>query len=308
MYKAAQGGPPLVITPFCAPNGEPTFAASVNGIAIYLDNWAIKALAKGDTTLRQRFVVALRNGADILFSIAHAIEILGPQGASSVAFKTFLNEVGSHWYPLEFNVFKVMEREAAGMPPDKCCVDEELLRAYFTNRTSGHTPGSGLVIDLSEQFFKLGTFVDWLAPRRDYFRQKNEELDNILHDRMGLLRAKFKQDPGRLDKDQPQPKFHPTRAATFACVGLMRDLISDRGYQIKKGDGIDFFHAVMASAFSTFATLDKQWKRRVENLPKPNGSPRIYYEPELGEMVHDIEAALGQLKEPGKASVDIMAR
>ncbi len=285
-----------MITPFCGPNGEPTFAASVNGIAIYLDNWAIKALAKGDTALRQRFVAALHNGADILFSTAHAIEILGPQGASSVAFKTFLNEVGAHWYPLEFNVFTVMKREAAGMPPDKCCVDEELLRAYFTNRTSNHTRGSGRVIDLSEQFFRLGAFVDWLAPQRDHFLKQHEGFDGILRDYMGPLRAKFKQNPGLLDKGLPQPQFHPSRAATFATAGLMRDLVSDRGYQIKKGDGIDFFHAVMASAFSTFATLDKQWKRRVANLPKPSRVPRVYYEPELGAMVDDIEATLVQLK------------
>jgi len=47
--------------------------------------------------------------------------------------------------------------------------------------------------------------------------------------------------------------------------------------------------------------LDKQWKRRVENLPKPNRVPRIYYEPELGAMVDDIEAALVQIKASRKS-------
>jgi hypothetical protein len=196
-------------------------------------------------------------------------------------------------------VFKVMEREAAGMPPDKCCVDEDLLRAYFTNRTSEYTRGSGKVIDLSEQFFRLGTFVDWLTPQRDYFFAKSEEFDGILRDYMGPLRAKFKRNPGWLDVAMPERKFSPFMAATFAFSSLMRDLISDSGYQMKKGDGIDFCHAVMASAFSTFATLDKQWKRRVENLPKPNRVPRVYYEPELSAMVHDIDATLAQLKAPG---------
>jgi hypothetical protein len=35
--------------------------------------------------------------------------------------------------------------------------------------------------------------------------------------------------------------------------------------------------------------IDKQWKRRVEGLPKPNKLARIYYQPELDKMVTDIE-------------------
>jgi hypothetical protein len=57
---------------------------------------------------------------------------------------------------------------------------------------------------------------------------------------------------------------------------------------------LDFCHAVMASAFSSVATLDKNWKRRVEDLPKPNGLPRVYYGPELGQMVSDVEWWLKQ--------------
>ena len=103
----------------------------------------------------------------------------------------------------------------------------------------------------------------------------------------------------------PEQKFNPSRATAFLCYNLMRDLIADSGFQIKKGDGLDFFHAVIAGAFSTFATLDKQWKRRVENLPKPNRLPRIYYEPELGTMMNDIEAALMQLKASRKSPLEL---
>lgn len=284
-----------MITSVCGTNGALTFNATVNGIAIYLDNWAIKSLAKGDPSLRRRFVSTLHNGADLLFSIANAVEIIGPQGASSVAFRTFLDEVGPRWYPIEFSVLEVMNREAAGMPPDKCCFAEDLLPAYFHNRTSEYSPNSGKVIDLSERFFRLGAFVDWLAPQRDFFLAKNREFDDLLRDSMRRLRAKFKQDPSWLDGAMPEKKFNPSGAATFAFSSIMRDLISDSGYQLKKGDGIDFCHAVMASAFANFATLDKQWKRRVGKTAHLHGV-RIYYEPELGAMVNDIEAALVELK------------
>jgi hypothetical protein len=60
---------------------------------------------------------------------------------------------------------------------------------------------------------------------------------------------------------------------------------------------MDFCHALIASSFATVAAWDKQWKRRVENLPKPNRIPRIYYERELTAMVDDIETGLVQLAE-----------
>jgi hypothetical protein len=60
----------------------------------------------------------------------------------------------------------------------------------------------------------------------------------------------------------------------------------------------------MASIFITpcwlrlwrpYAALDKEWKRRVERLPKPNNVPRIFYEPELPEMVTAIEAQVAYI-------------
>jgi hypothetical protein len=287
-----------MIRAVCGATGAPTLEASVNGIPIYLDNFAIIALAKGDTSLRQRFVTALHNGADLLFSIANGIEISGTLGASASAIKTFLDELGPHWYPVDFNPFLVMEQEKAGLDPSRCCFAEELLRAYFVNRTSEHRPGSGKVIDLSEQFFRLGLFVDWLSPQRDHLLQKSRVFDEQLRTGIGKLRGKHKRGPGWLDRLIPPAQFQPRMAATFSFNCLMRELICDPGFQMKKGDGMDFCHAVMASSFAVFATLDKQWKRRVENFPKPNRAARIYYEPELGAMVADIEAGLEQLKAP----------
>jgi hypothetical protein len=285
-----------MIRSFCAPNDELTFAASVSGIAIYLDNWAIKALAKDDPALGKRFIAVVHGGADLLFSTAHAVEIIGPQERSSEAFKTFLNQLGDHWYPVLLDVFEAAKREAKGLSTSKCCFDGEVLTAYFKSATSEHSPGSGKVIDLSEGFFRLGAFINWLSPQRYELRAKCAEFDKTVKESVGRLRARLKREPGWLDKALPQRQFHPSQAATFACESLIRELASDSGYQVRKGDGIDFCHAGMASAFATFATLDKQWKRRVENFPKPNKMARIYYRPQLGAMMDDIEAALVEFK------------
>jgi hypothetical protein len=288
-----------VIRAELGPSGKPTFIAFVDGTAIYLDNFAIKSLAKGDALLRQRFVSALHNGADLLFSMGTVGEIVGPQGASSVAFRTFLDELGPHWFPVESLVGTVMDREAKGYSPNDCAYDGEILTAYFRSRTSDNAPGSGRIIDLSGNFFRLGMFIEWVFSERDWIIEKRKELDEELFRIIKVGRAKAKGDKGWLDRHFPSLQFNQCPPATFVHTHLLRNLISDKGDQLKEGDGADFCHAVIGSAFANFATLDKHWKRRVENLPKPNKLARIYYEREIKEMITDIElqlVALGALR------------
>jgi hypothetical protein len=124
-----------------------------------------------------------------------------------------------------------------------------------------------------------------------------------MKDNLVKLRARFKKQPAWLEKGLPAIPFSPSSPARFAFVHLMRDLITDRGVQFRAGDAMDLGHAVVASAFANFATLDKQWKRRVENLPKPNRNPRVYYEPELADMVTDLESGLLQLHNSPKGAL-----
>jgi hypothetical protein len=286
----------LVIKAELGTNGAPTFIAFVDGTAIYLDNFAIKLLAKGDALLRQRFVSALNNGADLLFSMGTVGEIVGPQGASSTAFRVFLDELGPHWFPVESLVHTVMERESKGYSANDCAYDREILTAYFRSRTSNDAPGSGRIIDLSENFFKLGMFIEWVASERDWIIEKRKELDEELFKIIKVGRAKAREDRGWLDQHFPRLQFDRCPPATFVHTHLLRNLILDRGDQLKEGDGADFCHAVIGSAFANFATLDKHWKRRIENLPKPNKLARIYYEREIEEMITDIESQLTRLR------------
>jgi hypothetical protein len=72
---------------------------------------------------------------------------------------------------------------------------------------------------------------------------------------------------------------------------LIRSLILEaKSYQLKKNDGLDFCHTVISSAFASVATLDKQWKRRVANLPKPNHAAQVLYANELDTMVGLLES------------------
>lgn len=95
-----------------------------------------------------------------------------------------------------------------------------------------------------------------------------------------LARASLKSFPGI--------PFDPARPAYFVYLNLLR-IMAGEANSLKKGDGLDFCHAVLACAYSSFAALDKQWKRRAASLPTPNGIARIYSEPDLDQMVTDME-------------------
>lgn len=283
MIRSTSGidGPPL------------TLNATVSGLAIYLDNFSLIRLAKGDPSRRKRFVDAVHTGADLLFSLTNAAELTGPQGGSLEALRTFLDQVGPRWFPVELNPFVVAKRELRGAGPAECCVSTDFMKQYFAARTMGYSPNSGKVIDLSGHFFRLGAVLDWVGLQRESIRKGTASLDDALINKISGHRAEFERDPQWLDRTFPALQFHPSIPATFTYVNLVRTLIVDaKAHQLKKGDGVDFCHAVMASAFASVATLDKHWKRRIEGLPKPNKLARIYYQPELDKMVADIESCV----------------
>lgn len=267
-------------------DGPPfTFNATVSGLAVYLDNWAVIDLAKGDPSRRRRFVDAVCTGGDLLFSSANAAELTGPQGKSFDAVRSFLDQLGPHWVPVELNPFKVVERELNGAGRGESCISPDFMNAYFRDRTTGYSPGSGKVIDLSQDFFRLGAVLDWVA-QSDKIRKQLAEFDEVLKKAIREARER---------KPMPALPFTPFKPATFTCGNLLRTLIVEaNAYQVKKGDGLDFCHAVIGSAFASVATLDKHWKRRVENLPKPNRLAHIYSGLELDSMVTYIEFSLKQ--------------
>lgn len=263
------------------------FNATVNGLAVYLDNWAVIDLAEGDSSRRKRFVDAVCTGGDLLFSVANAAQLAGPAGESVNIVRTFLDELGPHWFPVELNIAEVVEREQNGRSLAESCASETFLREYFRDRMTDYSPASGRIIDLSEKFFRLGAVLDWVCPQRDAICKSSAKMDAVLKETMCEYRPEFKRNPSRLG--QRFRTFNPSSPATFAFGNLVRTLIVESN-QLKKGDGLDFCHAVMGSAFASVAALDKHWKRRVEGLPTPNGLAHVYSAPDLDKMVTDIES------------------
>jgi hypothetical protein len=271
-----------------------SFNATVSGLAVYLDNWAVIELARGDPSRRRRFVETLRSGGDLLFSVTNAAELSGPQGNSANIVRNFLNEIGPHWFPVELDPFEVVKREQNGDTSAGHCICKRFMKDYFADQFRDCTPASGRIIDLSQDALRLGPVMDWVGPQRDSIRQGSADFDDALIKRIIGYRAEYLKNNGWLDETFPILSFRADMPATFGYISLIRTLIleSTQGYQLKKGDGLDFCHAVMASAFASVAALDKHWQRRIGSLPKPNGLAPIYSGLELDKMVMDIESSV----------------
>ena len=268
-------------------DGDVSVNATLVGTAVYLDNFAIMDLADGDVTRRHQFVAALHSGAELLFSVSNLVDLTGPLGASLDAVKILLDEIGPHWFPVELNATTVVEREMNGATPIRNCVSERLARDFLSDRLRA---SSGKLIDCSPDIFRLGAVLEWIAPQRDSIRKGLVDLDDALIKRIDGYRATFERDPEWLDQTFPVAQSNPARPATFAYFSLVRNLIVEaaKGRKIKKGDGLDFCHTVVACGCASVAMLDKHWKRRVELFPRPNHMPPIYYAPELDKLVSDL--------------------
>jgi hypothetical protein len=270
--------------------------ASAEGLTVFLDNFAIKELAKGDPARRKRFIATLDRGVEVMFSVANAAELSGPQGRSFDRLRAFLDEIGPHWFPVEFDPQLCIERERQSKDPATCCFSERLLKSFAaTYIRRSDIKIADLPAALPTDFLRLGLFMDWLAPQRQEIIESKAQLGKRLKDQIAEHRAEYEKDSRWLDVKFPELPFRADCPATFVHVNMVRLLILEsRSRSIMPNDGIDFGQAVVGSAYASVATLDKAWKRRVTMLPQPNKLARIYYGQELDQMVQDIERHLDQ--------------
>ena len=281
--------------------GDPTCVAEIppNRYGVYLDNWAIIELAVGDASRQDRFLKALTRGGELLFSWTNAAELWGPQGYSAAQIREFLGAIGAYWIPLEANPFTVARRECEGMSRERTAISATFIKAYFAQRAFEMSSEGKAVIDLSEGFFSLEAVVDWAQKKRDSTRADLQRLDDSLS---GLV-GHYQKNVDLMDNEFPPIPYDHQRPASFALAHLVRNLVTDA--KVEKGDGADLCHAVLGTAYGSVATLDKRWKRRVECLPKPNELARIFYKPQLDELVGTLEALVARSDSRTRGSGDV---
>jgi hypothetical protein len=268
--------------------------ATVRQLGVYLDNFSIIEIARGDAARRDRLVHAFERGADLMFSAANAAEIIGPERPSTIsAVRNFLDAVGPNWFPVEgLDIVGVLEREASGADRSTACLSTWFLQQFFASR-SIHLHGEQRQGLVGPEYFQLGFVLDWLSSHRADIRRRVDAFEASLGAKLTQLRRAYERNLHAFDENLPDPEWDAARPATFAWNGLLRRLIVEaKAFRYKKGDAVDLCHAVVGVAYANFATLDKQWKRRVASLPQPNNLARVYYEPELDRLVEDVESAI----------------
>ncbi len=277
---------------FTTDEGVPTCVADLAGrVGVYLDNDSLIEFAKGDASLRQRFVSAVRQRGRLLFSFTNAIEVSGPTGASATAVRDFLDSIGACWIPLALNPWQVADREAAGLGA-QAVVSENFITAFFKERAYQLSPAGAAILDLSpDKFFRLSAVVDWAQQDRSGIKQRALNIDEALRNRIAEERKAFKADPASLDISLPAIEYQPSRPATFVLIHLLRILVKEaKAFQFVPHDGLDLCHAVMGAGHAHIATLDKGWKRRVDQIPGPHGLAEIYYRPQVADLTQRLEA------------------
>jgi len=275
---------------FSSKDGNPVCEARLRGVGVYLDNDSLIELAKDAGPRRAKFVHALTRGGTLLFSYANVIEIAGPQGSSAIAVRDLLSEVGANWIPLQLNPWTVTERER-NLGPERAPVSENFLLGFYKERATDLSRDGDRILDLSsDSFFRLDAVLEWVQERRDSIRETAEMIDTELRTRLRELRQEFDRDNAVLDRKYPSMVFDARWPGTFVFFHLMRTLVREaKAFQFKDHDSLDLCHAVLAAAYGNLVTLDKQWKRRVELLPKPNQVAKVYYRPEVDELVDELE-------------------
>jgi hypothetical protein len=276
-------------------DGTVQIRATIRRFGIYLDNFAVVNLAMGPEERRRAFwrLCDSDHGGDLLFSPLNAAELIGSSAPRTLErCRHFLDGVGPSWCPVESpGIMSVLKREAAGAGKTSCISNWFLERMFAVLNIVAH--GEQRIELVPSSFFTLGTVIEWVQRHRDETQAVLRKQEQVFFSQIKTLRTLYERKPERFQEEIPRPSYDASRPATFAFWGLLRILIEElKGYQLKRGDLADLCHATIAASYGKFAALDKEWKRRVESLPKPNDLARVYYGPQIDVLLADVEEQL----------------
>ena len=244
--------------------------------SIYLDQDSLLDLATTPAR-RTRFIETFKRKGTLLFSWTNALDLSGPQGSSAQHIKSFLEELGAHWIPLEINPWKVERKESGAEPSSGTpCVSESFLRAYYPHIHGG--------------LMTLGKVIDLIAQDRDEFVTEIERLKREADRMVVSWRAGYEVNPASLDEFLPSLRYNPEQPVTFILREMARLVTREaKSHKWKPNDGVDFMHAIVSAGYGDFVLLDKHWKARVSKVAPPRSYPWLYYRFELDHFLDAFE-------------------
>ena len=246
-----------------------TVDAIIRGPSIYLDHWALRHFSS-DLPSRQRLVECFKQKGTLLFSWANVLEVSQNSGASLEEVRSFLNEIGEQWFPIEINAVKVIERErnfTAGN--DNPCFASDFLKAYYPH-ISGEPPSLRTVCDLPQDSeINLACRENLEKIKKEIrpvlFRWRSEELENHGHLR-----------------------FEPNRPTGYVLERFRR-LFQKETFTIDENDVLDFLHATVSVSYGDFVLLDKHWVDLVGKLKLPPDRVKVYSPKYVEAFLKDLE-------------------
>ena len=232
---------------------------------VYLDTDSLIEMARGSPQRRERFVRAIHLRGTLLFSLASAAEVGRLKGRTASTVARLLTAVGPWWVPLDLNPHAVVRREAE--EPESAPISEDFVNGFARHRRLEFLK-AGRTDFAADDFFDLGAVVALAQSEHDSVKEDLRQMDDSVRSLIGRLRRESEKNPSALDAEFPAIAFDETRRATFVRNHLIRLLVSEaKSHRLKRNDGLDFCHAVIATAYCHIVALDGPWQRRVGCLP-----------------------------------------
>lgn len=214
---------------------------------------------------QQRFFEIFAEKGDLLFSSINMMELGMLRGRSTLGVRTFLEKVGTHWTPLEFDITQVVPREAEGFPDAAIC--QRLLELVIHEAKSATGD--------PDEPITLEWVMDLLSGQSlDEHRQHLEVAKGAMASHVAEWRAL---PPAELDGKFPVAlKGGPT---VYLLSRVIRAIIQEaKSHTWMLNDAFDFSHAVIPLAYADAVFLDKQWKQRIARLQLVEGPfARVFY-------------------------------
>ena len=236
---------------------------------IYLDHWALRHISD-DSFSRKRVGEVFQKKGTLLFSWTNVLEVAANSDASLKAIQSFLSEIREHWFPIEWNAFKVIEREKAfTLGNNNPCLASGFLEAYYPHISDGPLSLS-TVCDLTQDN-EINS-----ACRQNLECVKEETRKTLIYWRSEKL------------KNNGTPHFDPSSPTTYV-VEEFRKLIQKETFNIDKNDAIDFLHATVPIAYGDFVLLDKHWADLVKKLKLPLDCVKVYSLRQVEKFLENLE-------------------
>lgn len=241
--------------------------------AIYLDHCAIRKISS-KAAYRDRFLKIFEGSATFYFSVSNIDDLLPNSGKSLEDIRILLHGIGDKWAFILSNPVEVMKNEISGHHAPH--LDFSLLKVYYPKISD-------------DKIFTLEHTIKEIEANRDQGDRVKLLLSQFSMN-FNITRHQWKNKTRNINKN-PFPinksvRQFPTK---YAYHALMQVLLRSE-FPFTNNDAMDFFHTVVATAYSDYTVLDGRWADLVKQSKVLKDSGRKCFAVSMiEEFLDDLE-------------------